>query len=219
MGKLLIIRDADFSHVAVDVVHRPGFVAKNKLHTDGTAYIDTGIVLGANDVLTITGCMTDALITEFLYGWRNSGASGSTNGNVFFATINTAGNKFARIAVGGYGNTGYVTNTPLNAEHTIKMDFKNSRAYIDDVPFTATPNVNFPTALGTFTLMLFGLNNQGSIIGKCSSSHYIKSVNIIRNDTPILDLFPCENEGIAGMWDRVSDTFFGPEEGGAFTAE
>lgn len=221
MGKLLIIRNADFSQVAVDVVTRAGYVVKNKLHTDGTAYIDTGIVLGANDVLTITGFMTEASVTEFLYGWRNSGATGATDGNVFFASLYDSGyhKHYTRVVVGGYGGTGNTPDVALDEEHTIKMDFKNSLAYIDNVSYTATPKVNFPTALGTFTLMLFGLNNQGSIMNRCSSSQYIKSVQITRNGTPILDLIPCIYEGVAGMIDRVSDTFFGPEDGGAFTAE
>ncbi len=220
MGKLLIIKDADFSEVAVDVVERAGYIQKSLLRSDGTAYINTGVAVTSNDVLEIK-FYAGAPSTNgnyFLWGWRASGSTGTSNGNVQgFCAKDSSNYKRVSIAVGGYMNN--TTNATFDELHIIKMDFANNTAYIDGVTYSSTPQVNFPTAISGLPLILYAFNNQGTPAGTCYSGFYIKSCTITRNGNKILDLVPCTYNGVAGMWDKVSNTFFGSENEGVFTAE
>lgn len=220
MGKLLIIKDADFSEVAVDVVERAGYVQKSLLRSDGTAHINTGVVVTSNDVLEIKffAETPDTDGNYFLWGWRSSGGTATSNGNVQgFVEKNSSYNyKRLSICVGGYMAK---SNATFDELHIIKMDFANNAAYIDGVTYSSTPQVNFPTAISGFPLILYAFNNQGTPAGTCYSGFYIKSCTITRNGNKILDLVPCTYNGVAGMWDKVSNTFFGSENEGVFTAE
>lgn len=218
MGKLLIIKDANFSDVAVDVVERAGYVQKSLLRSDGTAYINTGVAVTSNDVLEMRYYAGTPTVdgNYFLWGWRKDGSTGISDGNVQGLAEKYSNAYRMSIAVGGYmsGN-----DTTLDELHTIKMDFANQVAYLDGVTYSKTPQVNFQTAISGYPLILYAFNNQGTPAGNCYSGFYIKYCTITRSGTKILDLVPCTYNGVAGMWDRVSNTFFGSENEGVFTAE
>lgn len=231
MGKKLIIKGADFSAVAIDTPIPPtppeppieDIIIKDKLFSDGvTAYIDTNIVLTANDVLDIVlefGGTFDK--TRFAFGWRNVGSSANADGNTMVA-LNLGYNQ-ARFVSGGYGDANTSILLDKDTEYHIRIDYVHMKTYLNDIEQTSTPAINMQTSLGTIPLALFTANLAGSINQNflLNAESSIKYCGITRNGARILDLKPCHKVSINldGMYDSVSDTFIGPTNGGAFTAQ
>lgn len=223
MGRILMINDANFSQNAIGKVYPSDAIIKSKLRNDGTSYINTDIVLANTDVLTVRGYLSsdnkpNVNNSAFLFGWRTMDGGNNTYGNVQALAVNNAGSTIhGRFLAGGHGAA--VNNFNVDEEHTFVLDFVNNVAYLDGNIYNSSPEVDFSHALGMLPLLLFCVNLQGTTAGFCKSSEYISDCTITRNGEKILDLVPCVYNGVAGMWDRVSDTFFGAAAGGVFIAE
>lgn len=214
MGKSLIINNVDFSHVAVDVVTvYKDMIIYDKLMSDGNAYINTGVVLTENDVLTIEAGYNELIAkTSALFGWRNEGSSGGQSGNTM--VIKASNFEKYRIFVGNGADKG--TYEKLG-KRTFVIDYKTGKAFVDGNEIITADTAS---SLGTVSLALFGFNTyDNSVLGILGNEGFVSSCKVERNNTTIIDLVPCYNkpQGIYGMFDKVSKTFIGPTGNGSFT--
>lgn len=197
------------------------------IETDGTAYIDTGIKGNApkSSEMKLTPLSEGAFTTHL----------GARDGNNRFLLVcqwgNAGGYAYDNNIAFGYGagaNPGLSMADTLN-NHTpivvrtkmatgsqyfgIKQDGESS--YTDT---TATQAGTITTALNIY---IFASNQDGSVAQHASNGvkvYYCKIFSDTNFTTPVFDGVPCVYNGEYGLWDKVSDTFFGNAAGsGAFT--
>lgn len=216
MGKQLIIKGADFSENAIDNISPSGLIFKDLLVSDGTAFIDTGIVLANTDVLEITSkYIAKPNVTNALWGWRNSDSSASTNGNVM-CIWNAAFDSFSKLVVGSSTGDIPAGYNFLNLRK-VTINFQNNTVFLDNTNLSSTYSGTIVYALGTISLGLFGFNTSSGVIGT-GNVCAIGGCKITRNGSVILDYRPCIKDGVSGMYNMVTNEFVGPTSGGTFTA-
>ena len=93
----------------------------------------------------------------------------------------------------------------------------SQRMVIDDVQVDSSTVSSDYTSKGTANLFLFALNYGNSAVKYHSQTRiYSCKITDVENDNTVLrDFVPCRNaNGVAGLWDKKSGTFF-PPNGGA----
>ena len=170
------------------------------LENTGTQYIDTGLILSENDIITLDFEVPD------------SAAALSTDKIIIDARDDTNG---LRVSTWGdnkkwYARFGHNAGTTSTAQSEVirkgSLIFSkdslivNGVTVISSMPFTAMPNS---------TLKLFsGVTTDGAI--SAPSHARISSCKITRDGETIMNLLPVQRseDGVLGMRDIISDNFF-----------
>lgn len=191
------------------------------IETDGTAYIDTGI--NGNDPRS---CELKYMV-KTLQGQCVLGVgSGSENTNLYYLVyVNSSGYP-------GFGHRYFYTNSsatvsadsPFDAKCAMKngsqsMGVKRS----GDSSFQTLSKTQSNTITTGKTMYLFAAHNPSDdgpwqACPSGSRIYYCKIYSTNSYSTLVFDGIPCVYNGEYGLWDRVTDTFFGNAAGsGAFS--
>lgn len=176
----------------------------DRLIGDGTAYIDLGQPITANDRFDF-GFKHNVANTNSMFGVKSSSSSrfdvnGRNGTNYKNLQLQYRSNTNRSIALAnnlGQYSEGYIDLATLSAE-------------FDGVAST------FPDATATFPTSNLHLFTARATIFNGYFSHFKWS----RSGDTVMDLKPCTYNGEAGMWDMVGWKFYGNSNtSGAFTAE
>jgi hypothetical protein len=193
------------------------------IQTDGVAYINTGIK--GNAPMSMKSRMipvAPASGNTYICGCRKD------TGNTRFSLVLVTSGKTAGLA---YGSGAYtsdidvsdsVDNGTIMVVQTI-LAAGDQKFYVKQEGESSYTSQSHSVA-GTITtdtdIYLFALNNHGSA-SVCSAGTKVNTLLLYSDKTwtnLILDLRSCYYNGEYGMWDMVSDTFFGNAAvSGAFT--
>lgn len=180
------------------------YVAVNGINFYGTEFIDTGInQLGDIDVSIDFRLMSNVPYTRFIFGSRSN-----TNQSAF--TLLIVENRFR-------SDYGEITSTldPINLDlerHVVRKC--NGKTYFDDV-LKATV---YEKVL-SFTGSLFvGNNNTNGLITTTGFKGTVYSFKINKSGVLVQNLVPVRRKSDSeyGMWDTVTEMFFGNSGSGKF---
>ena len=193
------------------------------IQTDGTAYINSGVVAKATMSFDLKVKMNSSISSAevFVGVGSTDGASGTLNG-LYRSSANSS-----KIGYGYYYfYSGILTPTSFTNPFEVStrllkgscvMGIKESGSS----SYTSTSNNRTNTVSSSSPLFIFATNVSGSPSMKASSGSRIYYIRIISGGSlPNLafDGVPALYNGEYGLWDRVSNTFFGNAAGsGSFT--
>lgn len=198
-----------------------GVVLYDWIATDGKAFINTGVIGNA------------PLYSEVSFRWSGGSASSpdsvilgarkdSNNTRIFLSALNqvnlgigvgsymTLGAKLTDSMKYGYLITQYTTIAEKGSSYLTVAEL----AYMGGNATTSTtpPITNLP---------LYLFRNNYSTASYCSPNLHLENAVIWTDDTKTNKLFdphPCTYNGVAGVWDMVSNRFFGnANSSGSFT--
>ena len=185
-----------------------GYTELEYIESTGTQYIDTGIVPEAG---------THAKI-KYAYistsGWAYSFGDQETEGHYFALRLNNSG-KLQFLAGRSIIDTDItpISGTPFTAE--LSVSGTSATYTVNDVSNIET--IEFSSEPGTKHIGIFA-NGDGGNMFKSSARCYGFSVD--NNGTMIRNMIPMrrDSDGVLGMYDTVSNTFFTNAGTGTFTA-
>lgn len=194
------------------------------IETDGSAYINTGIK--GNDPRSC----------HFKFSIGSVGSSrcilGTGNG-----TENTSLYILGYVNTSGYFGFGHkyiyansassdyllTAGSPFEAKVALKKSSQVAQLKREgDSSFTSYSKTQSETLTTNKSMYLFAANNaDSSVWARCPSGSRLYFCKIYSDTTYtniVFDAVPCYYNGEYGLWDRVSDTFFGAVSGsGTFT--
>lgn len=200
-----------------------GPVAVDYIETDGTAYINTGIK--GNAPMSMKSRMVPVAPesgNSYICGCRKD------TGDTRFSFVIVTSGKTAGPA---YKNATYSTDVDVSqsvnngTEMTVQaiLAASEQKFYVKqdgESSYTSASHSITGTLTTNTDIYLFALNNHGTA-GVCAAGTKVNTLKFYNDKTwtnLILDLESCYYNGEYGMWDHVSDTFFGNAAGsGAFT--
>lgn len=190
------------------------------IETDGTAYIDTGISgsIPRSFEMRITPMPVSS---EYYFAGVRVSAS-SRMYPLLISSSKTAGYAFNSSA---WNPTSIATSIDNRSPMDVRTHIRSGSQQIGIKQAGDSSYTNFSkTATGSFTttlkIFLFTANNNGSPLTSCAGVR-LHSVKIYVDSTYTTCYFdgqPCIYNGEYGLWDRISNTFFGNAAvSGAFT--
>jgi len=203
------------------------YIPVDYIQTDGTAYIDTGIKGNApkSSEMKLTPLSEGAFATHL----------GARDGNNRFLLVCQWGNAGGyaydnNIAFGYYtgANQGLSMADTLS-NHTpviVRTKLQNGTEYFGikqsgESVFTEKTETQNHTVTTNRNIYIFASNQDGSVAQHASNGvkvYYCKIFSDTNFTTAVFDGVPCVYNGEYGLWDKVSNTFFGNAAGsGAFT--
>ena len=189
-----------------DIELPSGYTRLTYIENASTAYINTGIK-GNNDFKTEVKVNPSALSGHII---------GAYNGGVGMYAPYIANSKFYYY----YRGTAYAgTNTiAIGNDYIVKTDLTKGAQSMEAngvVERTSTNNNSSSTGVN---LILFGYNNAGTINNDFKGKIYY--CKIWQNNELVRDYIPCrkESDGKIGMYDLVSNTFYGSGNSANFVA-
>lgn len=207
------------AYLGSDLVYQKGgspvlpYTPVEYIQTDGTAYINTGII-GADPRSMEIRCVVKQRGDNILA--TSTGAENAYNYTMLFI-----GNS---ADVAGFGHYNYYTSgfpsvqdsigngTPFIARCAMKKGAQSMSVKMDGASDYTTVSKTQNTAINTGREMyLFGANTGGNPAPASSGVrvYYCKIYSDESFVTLVRDFIPCIYQGEYGMWDKVSDTFFG----------
>lgn len=200
------------------------------IETDGVAYINTNITGAPNKsaeikILPVIGDAT-------YLGSRGSSTDGEAKKFVMFRFDHFSSDDSYRVGFGYYysaANTGCpsVTNSVLNGTPFVaKGSFKSGAQSVSvkeqgGSDFTSMSTSYTRTISSTLKMFLLALNDNGAVSQTANDGtrlYYCKIYSDANYSTIVFDGIPCYYNGTYGLWDLVTDSFFGNAAGsGAFT--
>lgn len=179
-----------------------GYKRLEYIKSDGKQYIKTGFVPN-QDTRIVYDCYREtASAADHFFGVR----TGNTTKNAFNFYIYNSGWR------SGYNSTTTSVNGPSTGRYLIDKD-KNV-TYINGETLGTAPYASFASGGEAY---LFAMQNVGS--GIAYGSHRLYSCQIYDNGTIVRDFVPCVNaSGEVGLYDLVTQAFFGNAGTGTFTA-
>lgn len=193
------------------------------LQTDGTAYIDTGIV-GTNSLkveinfdedpsTTMDGIALPfgarTSTTSNIFGLRYAGQNNSTTPGRFSLDYDTQTNKIAQ---------NQNTTRPILVKAGKAMPTYSNVLLGTNGEQWATSVVDFESGLNNY---LFACNSNGTAVVRGTGATVLSRIyycKIWNNTVLVRDFIPVRKNGVGYMFDRVSKTLFGNVAGsGAFT--
>ncbi len=196
------------------------------IETDGVAFINTGIL--GNDPRSAEIKFTPTLKAYQVILGTTNGTDGNAKTYVLFQ-IGSAGSLNFSHYYNYSSGAPSIENSINNATPFVaKVAFKKNSQVLQvkqegESSFTSFSKTNSNTVTTGNPMYLFA-NYKQSIGGadtKCNTGsklYYCKIYSDNTYTTLVLDFVPCVYQGEYGMWDNVSDTFFGNAAGsGAFT--
>lgn len=177
-----------------------GYTQVEYIRSSGTQYIDTGIQPNQNISFELQAWMSSSGANyATLFGARDSNQC-----RVYYS------GSLRAIYLGS--NTASISSS-INPEQILSYSLNNQTFAVGDVSVSLTPNVNQIE----YSIFIFGLNDNGSF--GYGSIAEIYSFKIKQQNSVVRDYVPCINSvGEVGLYDLVSNTFFGNEGTGTFTA-
>lgn len=193
----------------------PPYTTVDYIETDGVAYIDTGIL--GNDSRS---CEIKYMQPTMIYGCI-LGAYGSASHSYFVlaATTDTGYLAFEHYySYGGSDGTQSVATSIQNqTPFIVKNAMRKGSQIIElkqegDSSFTSVSKTNNNAISTGYSMSLFARNTYGTISETCPSGsrlYYCKIYSDATYTTLVRDYVPCLYNGEYGMWDKVSNAFFG----------
>ena len=182
-----------------------GYTQLEYIQSSGTQYIDTGFKPNQDTRISMSMCFLDNSGTAY------SGLFGARSGNqeqFWLYTDNSSMRFYARYADSPAINTG-VTAININ-----EIDFNKNVVTINEI-FVTTSFSAFQSPNKAY---LFAVNN-GSTTAQYTSQMKLFSCKIYDDGVLIRDFYPCKNPaGTVGLYDIVSNVFYGNAGTGTFTA-
>lgn len=194
------------------------------IETDGVAYIDTGIL--GNDSRS---CEIKYLHPSAVYGCI-LGSYGTASRSYFLLVAVTEAMHVGFEHYYGYGaNDGTPSveesiqnQTPFIVKNAMRKGSQKIKVKQEgDSSFTSLSKTNNNAISTGYSMALFARNTHGTIDANCPSGsrlYYCKIYSDATYTTLVRDYVPCLYHGEYGMWDKVSNAFFGnAAASGAFT--
>ena len=194
-----------------------GYTELSYIQTDGSAYIDTGILLSNTDVFEISFQSLNSLETPIM-GAISGGTTYVSTSNLSVSYTEASGlSAYSVYCDGAAGNASYSWNGGNRADglkHTIKYNGLNIAPTLDGVPMTQINTHTLTENNPTVTTWLFGRNNTST--GTLSQAGVrIYDVNIQGKG----HFVPAKNtSGVVGMYDTVNNRFYTNAGTGEFIA-
>lgn len=167
------------------------------IESDGTAYINTGYTPSGSTETEITTMLKDQTYSRFMFGCRISNSQ-----NTYACLAHNSNRIGYRVGTGGYVySNGY---NELNTKHTYKIAngvLYRDNEVVDNACEGATTSPNCPLALLTINTNSV-LDTSQSFIGN------LYSCTIKENNAFVHKFIPAFKDGKAGVYDKVSKTFF-----------
>lgn len=188
-----------------------GYTQVEYIESSGTQDIDTGInVIDIFNTCKIVEVAQYTSLDRQQFGFLYF-KSETSNENCFFAPIAIYNNYFfAQMAP----RTGQSLTVADTNKHKFITDNLNQKAYIDEDSYSITATNNSDILSGN--LHLFN-RNGATVQTYCKKKLY--KMTIYNNDIVIADFIPCKNQNNeVGLYDLVSNTFFGNSGTGSFVA-
>lgn len=182
-----------------------GYTQLEYIESTGTQYIDTGIILTNQDLISIK------FSNSIAESYSVFGANDGTNRCQFFYT-----NKYRYMRTFVPTNLSFgIGQVDYGVAAVYYLDLKNRRYKInnkpwvnDDTSYEGTPQLN---------TYLFAQNNSGEVSGVGTMKIYEYSVS--RNGVEIQHLVPAKNSsGVVGMYDTIGNTFLTNQGTGTFNS-
>ena len=177
-----------------------GYTRLEYIESDNSAYLDTGITMEKTDSVTLEEVLSPFGTSDVRY---------------------TGANGYMQIAIAksGYSING-TAKKALGTKDRLKCVYTptTESLYIND---TLIESNNWSSYNGaTVKIGLFKMGDAGNAwysskahSGKCYGA------SITKNGVKVREFIPCKNaSGVAGMWDDVSEAFFGSASSFTFTA-
>lgn len=201
-----IVIDAADEYDLILSYHVPsGYQEVEYLESDSAQYIDTGII--ANGHQTIE-CKWNNISARDGYCRIYGGQRNNSYDQKRTLTFRTSTNN---ISV-GYNNSDIDYNgISINTLHTSISD-KN----ITTIDNTVVAQHTYADFTASVKIYLFAFNSSGSVdVRGKKRIYYFK---IVDNNVKVMELYPCyrKSDSVAGMWDRVSETFYTNAGSGTF---
>lgn len=182
------------------------------IQTDGTAYIDTGIV-GADPRSAEIKCVIKANSTLLL-----ASSAGNENASNYMLLGSSSGG-LAMIAHYYFYSRSMpslqdsITNgTPFTARIAMAKGSQSVSVKFDgESSYTTVTKADKQKISSTRTMYLFGSNTGATpnVSAYGTRVYYCKIYSDNTYGNLVFDGVPCYYNGVYGMWDNVSDTFFG----------
>ncbi len=188
------------------------------LQTDGTAYINTGIKAGSPVAISV-----DMKATFVANGGKMMGARDSARRVI---PVALSSNGILSLGFYAFYNVvdvvSSVTNkTPISIKCSMQKDSQVMQVKLDgESSYTTYTKNDNATINSTLDQYLFAHNYSGGIenVANGTKLFYCKIYSDTTYTNLVFDAVPCYYNGEYGLWDKVSDTFFGNAAGsGAFT--
>lgn len=182
------------------------YIELEYIESTGTQWIRTGIFPDDNTIKCEVKIAYSSTSTGQLMG------SGTSGGARFNFGIESRKFRF------GFGGSWFDANsevsTPDTKPHVFILDANTKTGYIDGVPQTTTNNY---TATGSHVFMLFARGASNSAEGGNRTKGKLYYVKLWNKGKLVRDLIPViDEEGIACMYDKVSEGYFYNQGTGEF---
>lgn len=175
----------------------------------GTQYIDTGYRPNETTKIVLVVSTEDETHDKPLFGARID----SSAAEKFVCWFNPQNSLCPIINIGSYGTFNFRTGISTTDKHTFSLE--NGAVSFDGVTKTFNKTNAFTT---TCNLILFGLNNNGSIDGRKFYGR-VYECQIYDNDVMVRNFFPYKSsDGKVGMFDLVNEKFYPNAGTGSFVA-
>ena len=176
------------------------------LESDGTAYIDTGIKSSGNINIKIR--LVDYFTNSFGSKWAFGGRTASST-NMFGFFIN--GNSYKVVFAYNKSASANTYNVCTTYPSTADVEIGNGTVKIGNTTHSYT-QATF--ASGVYNVILFGLNNGGTVI-HCPAKI---GRTYLTNGTTTFDWIPVRKNGVGYFYDRISGQLHGNDaSSGAFS--
>ena len=176
------------------------------IEKNGAAYIDTGYVPTGTDITVkckiYQGAISD---NSKWYNWFSAFVNNSTR---CYRAIRR-GNYMAVCFQMGVNGSGTGNDLTISVGSTYDMEVSYKKFTVNGV--TKTKGGNDSTRENTSTMLILGGPGEDYAILRC---YYFQ---LYKGDDLVLDMIPAENNGQAGMYDKVSGNFFGNAGTGTLT--
>ena len=191
------------------------------IETDGVAYINTGVL--GNVPISSEVAMTPVASTANYYFLGCRKDSGATR--LFVITITPAKNIGFSYYSGLYANLSIANSINNRTQMIVRARLRKGSQIISvkqagESQFSSSQqSINSEVSTG-LDMLLFAVNSAGTIVVSPSGARakYAKIYSDFDFGTLVFDGVACLYNGEYGLWDNVSNTFFGNSAGsGAFT--
>ena len=176
----------------------------------GGAYIDTGFKPNQDtNIICYASLIRDGIASRFFEVrngiWRAE-----------YAVLNFGDSNNQLQSRFGDISGGQMMRTKLTPRDTpYKIEIRNKYLYLDDV-YVADLGQN-KTFQCNYNLLLFALNNAGTVSSQTDNYSRIHACQIYDNGTLVRDFIPVRVGQVGYMYDKVSGTLFGSAGTGSFT--
>lgn len=188
-----------------------GYTGLTYIKSSGTQYIDTGIAPSTNTKIEMSFMPTSLSNDMFFLGCNDNT---STRFDAYYYPTSSSSLLHIRCYDGTSQNLNYsiVTNTKYN----LSMYSNGSTSFANLNGSELSYNIQFTPVSNS--LYICNANNNGVLRGGSSIKLY--SFKIYNGTTLVQDLYPCKrnSDNAIGMYDKVTNTFFGNSGTGTFIA-